>query len=337
MIKKSKGYTLLEIIVAASLGAIIVIIGLSWAGSIGRIAINATAVTETGQLDIALSQVENDLVNSTHCNAEGKDAKIRFLDKSKIAIVTRSSEDATLKVAWWRFYENQLQKSTTILDAFCETTEPEGWSTLSLSVDTEKSGFYPVYNGKSQKVYTEVTCLLKFQELCDIPALNMYTYSNLSRQGFENTILLNSPTAGSSGIIYQEEIDITELQRPGQMDSINVQTLDTALRLSWSAPSSNLGSIEDYYIQYKESSSDTWSLYRDGVTPNNYTVVNNLDNGTSYDFKIAAVNEEGTGSYSEQVSGTPILSAEGGNTFIIEFDDIAYRVHEYTTDRKSVV
>jgi len=330
----SKGYTLLEILVAASLGAIIVIIGLAWAGSIGRIAINAVAVTETGQVNIALKSITNDLTNAVHCNPNGKDAKIRVIDKETIAIVTR--DESNYKLSWWRLNDNGIQKAVTSLTSDCLSGEPEGWSTLATNIDQDKSRFSPVYTGEAVRNYEKLNCLLKFEEKCDIPAINIYIYSNLSRQGFEATVMLNSPTSGSSGLIYQEEIDLNSTRRPGVITNVNVENLDTALRLSWNAPDANLGTISDYYIQYKLSSSETWSLYRDGVSSQTFTVVKNLVNGESYDFKVAAVNEEGTGEYSNKVSGEPLLFAEGGSISILETEIGAWRIHQYTNEGNGI-
>lgn len=329
---KTKGYTLLEILVAATLGAIIVTIGLLWAGGIGRIAINAAASSDIGQVEIAFNRLNSDLINSTHCDPNGKDAKIRHIEKTKIGVLTKNADTSSIGVAWWRLSDNQLQRGWSELDAStCESSEPVGWSTLATNIGSDASGFYPVYSGESLTSYSPISCLLKFEEGCDIPGVSTYLYSNISRQGFGDTVLLNSPTAGSSGLIYEEQLDFTNVQRPGKVENVTVQVFDTALRLSWDAPSANLGTIEDYYIQYKESSSDSWSLYRDGLSSGTSAVVTNLTNGSGYDFKVASVNEKGTGLYSEQVSGTPVLFAEGGVTSIVESGNQTYRVHAYTS------
>jgi hypothetical protein len=80
--------------------------------------------------------------------------------------------------------------------------------------------------------------------------------------------------------------------------------------LAWTAPAVDGGSpITDYVIEYKLTSGSSWTQI--GHTPSVATsiVVNNLNaglvNGTSYDFKVSAVNAVGAGSASNIVTATP--------------------------------
>ena len=80
------------------------------------------------------------------------------------------------------------------------------------------------------------------------------------------------------------------------------------ISLSWSAPSDNGGSaITDYVVQYSSDGGATWITFSDGVSTTTSATVTGLTNGTSYVFRVAAVNFDGIGSYSTQTGAiTPI-------------------------------
>jgi hypothetical protein len=71
--------------------------------------------------------------------------------------------------------------------------------------------------------------------------------------------------------------------------------------LSWSAPASNLP-ITDYLVQYSTDDA-TWSTFPHGTTATTATVTG-LTSNTLYYFRVAAVNDAGTGQYSDSVTAT---------------------------------
>lgn len=69
--------------------------------------------------------------------------------------------------------------------------------------------------------------------------------------------------------------------------------------LSWTAPTNNGGSaITDYVVQYSTNGTSGWTTFSDGTSASTGATVTGLSNGTTYYFKVAAVNTYGTGSYS---------------------------------------
>ncbi len=78
--------------------------------------------------------------------------------------------------------------------------------------------------------------------------------------------------------------------------------------LTWSAPAYNGGTaITDYIIEYKLTSEPTtWSTFADGTSTNTTGTVTGLVNGSSYDFRISAVNAIGQGTISATATATPI-------------------------------
>jgi len=96
---------------------------------------------------------------------------------------------------------------------------------------------------------------------------------------------------------------------PSAPTSLSATPGSTQVALAWSAPSDDGGlSITDYIVQYKETSSGTWSTFNDGTSTNTNATVTSLTNGTQYDFRVAAVNSVGIGTYSSVVTATPTVT-----------------------------
>lgn len=72
-------------------------------------------------------------------------------------------------------------------------------------------------------------------------------------------------------------------------------------RLSWRAPTSTNGSaVTDYVIQYRPTSTSTWTTFPDAVSATRTAVVTGLPSGVPHVFRVAAVNAHGQGSWSNQ-------------------------------------
>jgi hypothetical protein len=108
-------------------------------------------------------------------------------------------------------------------------------------------------------------------------------------------------TASSSFQVLTNPVVVVAPDAP-----INLEALpaSTQVSLSWNAPTNNgNGAITDYVVQYKVGSS--WVPLVDGVSTNTFAVVTGLTNGTTYSFKVAAVNSAGQGAYSSSVNAIP--------------------------------
>jgi len=80
---------------------------------------------------------------------------------------------------------------------------------------------------------------------------------------------------------------------------------DSQVALSWNAPESDDTAITGYQVQISADGGATWSVQADPVAGTAYTATG-LTDGTSYQFKVAAENINGTGELSDPVSATPM-------------------------------
>ena len=79
-----------------------------------------------------------------------------------------------------------------------------------------------------------------------------------------------------------------------------------SVSLAWVAPvKANASSVTDYIVQYRLQGSSTWVTFRDGTSTARKTTVTSLTSGQVYEFRIAAKNKSGMGTWSNVVLGTP--------------------------------
>ncbi|NBT90326.1 MAG: hypothetical protein EBT50_05765 [Verrucomicrobia bacterium] len=78
---------------------------------------------------------------------------------------------------------------------------------------------------------------------------------------------------------------------------ISGTSTDTAVTLSWSAPASG-SAITDYIVQHRLAGGSSWSTLADGSSDSPGATVTGLNHNSSYQFRVAAVSPDGTGSYS---------------------------------------
>jgi hypothetical protein len=78
-----------------------------------------------------------------------------------------------------------------------------------------------------------------------------------------------------------------------------------AVSLTWNVPTTTgSAAISDYVVSYSQSAGGSYTVFNDGVSTNTTTTVTGLTNGSSYYFKVAAVNSAGTGALT---SATPAV------------------------------
>jgi len=99
--------------------------------------------------------------------------------------------------------------------------------------------------------------------------------------------------------------------------------------LSWTAPTAGASDITDYTIQYSTDDSN-WTTFDDGVTTGTTATVTGLTSGTTYYFRVAAVNSSGTGDFSSSSSvvmgqTVTITSSSGDSGSSISVGIITYR------------
>jgi predicted phage tail protein len=100
-----------------------------------------------------------------------------------------------------------------------------------------------------------------------------------------------------AGLFSDRAQPVTPRSVPFAPRSINARPGDGEVTLSW-LPSSDGGSpVTDYLVQYSSDGGSTWTTFADGVSTEPETTVTGLVNKTVYVFRVAAINDVGTGSF----------------------------------------
>jgi hypothetical protein len=93
-------------------------------------------------------------------------------------------------------------------------------------------------------------------------------------------------------------------QAPGQVTGLEATGFNKQVLLGWDAPSSG-GTPTDYIIEYKLSSTGSWSTFNDGTSTTKKAIVTGLTNASAYDFRVSGSNDGNLGTVSATASTTP--------------------------------
>ena len=124
--------------------------------------------------------------------------------------------------------------------------------------------------------------------------------------GSAYTFQVAAINAAGTGIHSASSLGVTPATTPGAPTNVTGTAGASQVLLSWTAPASTGGSaITDYIVQYKLTSSGTWSTFADGTSSNTTATITGLANASAYDFQVAAVNATGLGAFAQSSSITP--------------------------------
>jgi titin len=135
-----------------------------------------------------------------------------------------------------------------------------------------------------------------------------YVHSGLNRGAnylYRVAAVNEGDVIGSSATLGTAEFAATP---PGQISNLSSTDNDaSSVSLSWSAPSDDGGRpVTDYQIEYLPAGG-SWIVFSDGVTATASAVVTGLAKGVLYQFRISAVNAEGTGATSTAIGVVPAV------------------------------
>jgi ELWxxDGT repeat protein len=109
-----------------------------------------------------------------------------------------------------------------------------------------------------------------------------------------------------ASIVGSSGVTLTVQATPTAPRSLTTKGNTRAVALVWAAPASvNIGAVTDYIVQYRLQGSSTWITFRDGTSTARKATVTGLIKGRVYEFRIAAKNKAGTGTWGSAVLGRP--------------------------------
>jgi predicted phage tail protein len=119
---------------------------------------------------------------------------------------------------------------------------------------------------------------------------------------------VSAVNAVGAGLPSAQSVQVTPAAVPDAPTAVAGTSGNGQVALSWSPPSTTGGmAITDYVIRYSRDNGVTWNRFMDPVSPSTAAVVTGLINGTSYVFKVLAVNAVGVGVAS--ATSAPVMPA----------------------------
>jgi hypothetical protein len=118
--------------------------------------------------------------------------------------------------------------------------------------------------------------------------------------GTSYLIRVRARNAAGPGPWSSPEGPITIPDVPDQVDGLAAVSGAAQVELTWEEPEDNGSSISDYVVE-RSLDQQTWTVVEDDVSDDTELTVTGLDNGTEYWFRVAAVNDVGTGAESDPV------------------------------------
>ena len=112
-------------------------------------------------------------------------------------------------------------------------------------------------------------------------------------------------TVDGKAIVGSAGVRLTVQLTPTAPRTLVATARARSVSLAWAAPvKANAGSVTDYIVQYRLQGATTWITFRDGTSTARKATVTGLTSGQIYEFRVAAKNKSGTGTWSDLVLGT---------------------------------
>jgi titin len=124
-------------------------------------------------------------------------------------------------------------------------------------------------------------------------------------QDFTNPVTYTVTAENTSIQNYIVTVSVAPVPVPSAPTNLMATPGDSQVLLSWTGPTDVGSSIVDYQIDY--GIGDSWITVGHGSSiTETFTIVTDLINGTSYDFRVAAINQTGLGAYVSIYGVTPV-------------------------------
>jgi predicted phage tail protein len=119
------------------------------------------------------------------------------------------------------------------------------------------------------------------------------------RNGVSYVFRVAGVNAAGTGAWSAASDPVRPSRPPAAPTHVMARAGNRSVTVTWRAPHRHGGSpVTDYVIQYSTTNGRTWVTVADRVSISTRATITGLRNGTSYRFRVAAVNGAGRGSFS---------------------------------------
>ena len=183
-------------------------------------------------------------------------------------------------------------------------------STVNASKTSPTVGTYRNYQGTSMAApHVAGTASLLLSIAPTLSPTQIRTVLTTSATAFPSTGVYStcSGRCGAGVLNVQAALILAgNLRPPGTPTALQAVPAPGSVTLTWEAPADTGGTdIADYRIQRSTNGGISWSTVRDSTTPATGATITGLTNGTTYTFRVAAINRVTTGDWSLSAAATP--------------------------------
>ncbi len=236
-----------------------------------------------------------------------------WIDEARLSNIARSSGWISTE------YNNQNSPNTFYYLNNVPRTVPDSPTigSANVGIDQVAITFTPPINYGNSPI-TNYTVISTPGNILATGSTSPIIVTGLSR-GINYTFKVKATNAIGDSIYSSSTNQITTLDTPSAPQNLAATVKGSSMDLSWTPPTNDGGQpVTDYIIQYQKTVGGSWYTFPDGTSTQATTTVTGLSNANSYDFRVAAVNSVGQGSWSSVVSATP---GEPAQVIIQSFSD----------------
>jgi len=167
-----RGYTLIEVTIAAALTAAMLVLLFRWVVGLGGVVVADLATANTDTMARAAEQVMLDVMTAAHCTASGTDPRVREVSPARVALVVTTDAGGSRSVVW-RMASGLLQRGEAPMLADCVFVEPSAWTTWAQGFDLTESRFAATVAGAASAVGPAGQCTSEFEARCRVSGIDV--------------------------------------------------------------------------------------------------------------------------------------------------------------------
>lgn len=171
--RRGRGYTILEVSVAAVLTGLLVIGIMRWLIGLASAASSNIEATQSTLLMRAGDAIADDVRSATPCRETGTDAALVELTDTTVTLHTTTSSGP--RWVQWKLNAGELQRAEAPLGNTCEepVASTLNWVTWAEDVDPLRSQFVLIRDGQTITGGTAGSCVTRYSSRCLGDAIDM--------------------------------------------------------------------------------------------------------------------------------------------------------------------